>query len=85
MIFFLVGGNWGGNSSGQSSNATNNTQQWNNTAQRPPTSQADSKFQTEQLRHHLVIIRKLVVTFYKLVRICHIKTMTFIDICVLCG
>ncbi|XP_013169228.1 PREDICTED: protein Gawky [Papilio xuthus] len=34
-------GNWGGNSSGQTNNGTNNTQQWNNTAQRPPTSQAD--------------------------------------------
>lgn len=32
-------GNWGGNSSSQT-NGTNNTQ-WNNTAQRPPTSQAD--------------------------------------------
>lgn len=37
-------GNWGGNSSGQTNNGTNNTQQWNNTAQRPPTSQADSEF-----------------------------------------
>ncbi|KAG6450365.1 protein Gawky [Manduca sexta] len=34
-------GNWGGSTSGQSNNGTNNTQQWNNTAQRPPTSQAD--------------------------------------------
>ncbi|CAH0397998.1 unnamed protein product [Chilo suppressalis] len=34
-------GNWGGNSSGQTNNGSNNTQQWNNTAQRPPTSQAD--------------------------------------------
>ncbi|XP_049868969.1 protein Gawky isoform X2 [Pectinophora gossypiella] len=35
-------GNWGGNSSGQANNGSNNTQQqWNNTAQRPPTSQAD--------------------------------------------
>ncbi|CAH2037775.1 unnamed protein product, partial [Iphiclides podalirius] len=34
-------GNWGGSSSGQTNNGTNNTQQWNNTAQRPPTSQAD--------------------------------------------
>ncbi|KAM3964506.1 LOW QUALITY PROTEIN: trinucleotide repeat containing adaptor protein gawky [Aphomia sociella] len=33
-------GNWGGNSSGQSNNSSN-TPQWNNTAQRPPTSQAD--------------------------------------------
>ncbi|KAL4709857.1 hypothetical protein ACJJTC_003820 [Scirpophaga incertulas] len=35
-------GNWGGNGNGQSNNGSNNTQQWNNTAQRPPTSQADS-------------------------------------------
>lgn len=34
-------GNWGGSTSGQTNNGTNNTQQWNNTAQRPPTSQAD--------------------------------------------
>ncbi|KAJ2946151.1 hypothetical protein O0L34_g5083 [Tuta absoluta] len=35
-------GNWGGNSSGQANNGSNNTQQqWNNTAQRPPTSQPD--------------------------------------------
>ncbi|XP_028161635.1 protein Gawky isoform X6 [Ostrinia furnacalis] len=38
------GGNWGGNSSGQTNSGSNNTQQWNNTAQRPPTSQADRLF-----------------------------------------
>lgn len=40
---FLIAGNWGGNSSGQTSSSTNNTQQWNN-SQRPPTSQADCKY-----------------------------------------
>ncbi|XP_068632111.1 protein Gawky isoform X2 [Battus philenor] len=33
-------GNWGSNASGQTNNGTSNTQ-WNNSAQRPPTSQAD--------------------------------------------
>lgn len=49
MFFFVMfpsAGNWGGNSSGQSNNGTNNTQQWNS-SQRPPTSQADSKYLTE--------------------------------------
>lgn len=42
-FLFPAAGNWGGSTSGQTNNGTNNTQQWNNTAQRPPTSQADCK------------------------------------------
>lgn len=53
--FPLAAANWGGNSSGQANNGSNNTQQqWNNTAQRPPTSQADSKLFSNHTSNDLV-------------------------------